>query len=93
MFFQKQFLAVVGATLLALHFSTAPSRAEDGNQPINSRHPNELINKPVCWSAEEPDPSRHCDFAQNFWSGLTPRTAASGGERGVTDMVLKRMGR
>lgn len=53
----NQFLAVVGAALVVLHLSTAPGRTAD------SGHPPDLINQPVCWSAEEPDPSRHCDFA------------------------------
>jgi hypothetical protein len=60
---QNQFLANVGAALLALHLSTEPGRAADHNQLPNLGHPNELINQPVCWSAEEPDPFRHCDFA------------------------------
>lgn len=64
MIFKNQFLAVIGAALLALHLSTEPSRAADRNQPSNLGQPNELINQPVCWSAEEPDPFRHCDFAQ-----------------------------
>jgi hypothetical protein len=75
MVFQNQFLAVVGATLVALHLSaalvalhlgTTPGRAADRNRPFDSGHPLELINRPVCWSAEEPDPSRHCDFGQRF---------------------------
>jgi len=57
MIFPNQFLAVIGAALVALHLSTEPGRAaESGHMP-------DLINQPVCWSAEEPDPSRHCDFA------------------------------
>ena len=64
MIFQNQFFAVVGAALLALHLSTAPSRGADRNQLPNLGHPNELINQPVCSSAEEPDPFRHCDFAR-----------------------------
>jgi hypothetical protein len=64
MIFQNQVLAVVGATLIALHLGTAPGRAADGNRPLDSGRPPELINQPVCWSAEEPDPVRHCDLAQ-----------------------------
>jgi|tagenome__1003787_1003787.scaffolds.fasta_scaffold20819777_3 hypothetical protein len=64
MIFQNQLFAVVGAALLALHLSTEPSRAADRNQLLKFGHPNELINQPVCWSAEEPDPFRHCDFVQ-----------------------------
>ena len=64
MIFQNQFSAVASVALVALHLATAPSHAADGNQPSDSEHPFELINRPVCWSAEEPDPSRHCDFAQ-----------------------------
>ena len=64
MIFQNQFLAIGGAALVALHFGTAPSRAADRNQAFDSGHHPELINQPVCWSAEEPDASRHCDFAQ-----------------------------
>ena len=62
MAFQNQFSAVAGATLIALHLATAPSHAADRNQASDSD--SELINHPVCWSADEPDPSRHCDFAQ-----------------------------
>jgi len=65
MILQNQFLAV-GAALLALHLSTGPSRAADRNQLPNLGYPNELINQPVCWSAEAPDASRYCDFALRF---------------------------
>lgn len=64
MVLQHRFLAIVSAALVALQLSTAPSRAADRNRPFDSGHLPELINQPVCWSADEPDPSRHCDFAQ-----------------------------
>ena len=64
MIFQNQFSAVASVALVALHLATAPSHAADGKQPSDSEQPSELINHPVCWSADEPDPSRHCDFAQ-----------------------------
>jgi len=63
MIFQNQFLAVVGLALVALHLSTEPSNAGDRNRPFDSGGPPELINQPVCWSADEPDASLHCDFA------------------------------
>ena len=63
MAFQNQFLAVVGAALVALQLSTEPSRAADRNRLFDSGRPPELINQPVCWSTEEPEPSRYCDFA------------------------------
>ncbi len=66
MIFQNQFLAVLGAALVALCLSTAPGHATDRTRPFDSGRPPELINQPVCWSAEEPDPSRHCDFAQSL---------------------------
>lgn len=66
MILQNQFLAVVGAALLAFHLSAEPSRAADRNQLLNFGHPNELINQPVCWSAEEPDPFRHCDVSERI---------------------------
>jgi hypothetical protein len=64
MIFQNQFLAVAGVALVALQLSTVASRASDPSQRFAPTGPAELINQPVCWSAEEPDPSRHCDFAQ-----------------------------
>jgi hypothetical protein len=64
MIFQNQFLAVVGIALVALHLGTEPGNAGERNRPIESGGPPELINQPVCWSADEPDPFRHCDFAQ-----------------------------
>jgi hypothetical protein len=66
MILQNKFLAVIAAALLALHLSTEPSRAVDRNQLRNLGHPNELINQPVCWSAEELDPFRHCDFSERI---------------------------
>ena len=62
MIFQKQFLVFVVA-LLTFHLSTGPSHAADRDQLPDLGRPNELINQPVCWSAEAPDASRHCDFA------------------------------
>jgi hypothetical protein len=64
MVFQNQFSAITTAALILLHLSTAPCRATDRNRPFDSGQPPELINQPVCWFAEEPDPSRYCDFAQ-----------------------------
>jgi hypothetical protein len=64
MIFQYQFLAMVAAALVALHLGTEPGRVADRNQPFESGQPLELINRPVCWSAEEPDASRHCGLAQ-----------------------------
>jgi hypothetical protein len=55
-----RFLTLAGAALAALHLGIAASHAADGNLG----QPKELINQPVCWTAEEPDFSRHCDFAQ-----------------------------
>jgi hypothetical protein len=64
MIFQNQFSAVASFALIALHLATAPSHAANLNQPSDSERFPELINHPVCRSADEPDPSRHCDFAQ-----------------------------
>ena len=57
MVFQNQFSAVVGATLILLDLGISPCRAADRNRPFDSGHSPELINQPVCWSADEPDPS------------------------------------
>jgi len=64
MIFQNQFLTIVITVLVVLQLSTDPGRAADRNRPFDSGHSPELINHPVCWSAEEPDPSRHCGFAE-----------------------------
>ena len=59
----NQFSAALGATILVLHFTTAPCEAANRNRPFDSGQPRELINQPVCWSAEQPDEPRECDFA------------------------------
>lgn len=61
--FRTKFSTAASATLLVLHFTTAPCEAANRNRLFDSGQPRELINQPVCWSAEQPDDSRECDFA------------------------------
>jgi len=61
---RKQYSPVIGATIVAFYFSTAACRAADHSQWFDSGQPHDLINQPICWSTEQPDPSRNCDFAQ-----------------------------
>jgi hypothetical protein len=61
MFFRIKSLA---ALVFIFHFATATGHAADRNRFFDSGQPRELINQPVCGSAEEPDDPRYCDFAQ-----------------------------
>jgi hypothetical protein len=63
--FQQQILAVVGATLVGLHLSSGPASFANRDRPPNSGRPPELINQPICWSPEEPDPSQYCGLEHN----------------------------
>ena len=61
---RNPFLASIGAILCVLYFGTASCGAADRSQSLTQQ----LINRPVCWSPEQPDPSRYCDFAQKSYS-------------------------
>jgi len=61
---RNRFSEVVGATLIVFHLGAFSCDAADRNRSFDSGQPRELINQPVCWSAEQPDDSRYCDFAQ-----------------------------
>jgi hypothetical protein len=63
MTFRNQFSAAVCATILIFHLTTAPCEAADRSRTFDSGQPRELINQPVCWSAEQPDDWNSCDFA------------------------------
>ena len=65
---RNPFLASIGAILCVLYFGTASCGAADRSQSFDTGQPRELINRPVCWSPEQPDPSRDCDFAQKSYS-------------------------
>jgi hypothetical protein len=54
------------ATLIVLHFGPTSGHAEDRGGTFDSGQSRDLINHPVCWSADEPDETRYCDFAQKF---------------------------
>jgi len=60
----NQFSASIAAILCVFHFGMASCHAADRNRSIDSGQPRDLINLPVFWSWEQPDPSRNCDFAQ-----------------------------
>jgi hypothetical protein len=62
--FQIRLLLAIGAILFVFHFATASSHAADRNRSFDSGQPRDLINQPGCWSSEQPDPSRNCDYAQ-----------------------------
>jgi hypothetical protein len=61
---RNQFSAVVGATLVVFQLSTILCDASDRNRSFDSGQPRDLINQPVCWSAEQADEPQYCDFAQ-----------------------------
>jgi hypothetical protein len=60
---RNQLSAVVVATLV-FHLSAASCDAADRNRSSDTGQPRELINQPLCWSAEQPDDALYCDFAQ-----------------------------
>jgi hypothetical protein len=59
-----QISAAASIAILATYFAAAPCHAADRNRSFDSGQPRELINQPVCWSAEQPDNSGYCDFAE-----------------------------
>ena len=61
---RNQLSASIAAILCVFHFGMASCDAADRNRSFDSGQPLDLINRPVCWSSEQPDPSRNCDFAQ-----------------------------
>lgn len=61
---RNQFSAVVGTTFFVFYLGTVSCEATDRYRSFDSGQPLDLINKPMCWSSEQPDPSRNCDFAK-----------------------------
>jgi hypothetical protein len=61
---RKQFSAVLGITPFVFYFGTVLCEAGERYRSFDSGHLPELINRPACWTSEQPDPSRNCDFAQ-----------------------------
>jgi len=51
-------------TLFVLHFGAASCDAADRSRSFDSGQPRELINNPMCWTGEQPDEARYCDFAE-----------------------------
>ncbi len=76
MFIHRISGAVVG-TLFVLHLGAASSDAADPNRSVDTGQPRELINDPVCWSAEQPYDSRYCDFALRIKLGECRRLRAA----------------
>ena len=64
--FQVRIVPAIGTSLLVFHLATATGHAADRNRSGGSGQPRDLINQPVCWSAEEPDDPRYCDFANKI---------------------------
>ena len=62
--FQIRLLPAIGAILFVFLLSTASGHAADPNRFFDLGQPRDLINQPGCWSSEQPDPSRNCDYAQ-----------------------------
>jgi hypothetical protein len=65
MSFQKRISIAVGVTILAFQFGLS-AQAADRYRSVESGHPRELINQPICWPAEQPDDPNYCDFAQRL---------------------------
>jgi len=61
---RNQFSTVVGVTLFVFYFSIASCEATDRYRSFDSGQPRELINQPVCWPSEQPDPLGNCDLAK-----------------------------
>jgi hypothetical protein len=61
--FRSRFSAAATVTILFFHFTTAPCQAADRNRFFDSGQSRELINQPMCWSAEQPNEPSDCDFA------------------------------
>jgi len=62
--FQIISLPAIGAILFVFLLATTSSQAANLNRFFDSGQPRELINQPICWSAEGPDDPHYCDFGQ-----------------------------
>jgi hypothetical protein len=63
---RKQFSVVLGSAFFVFQLGTVSCNALNQNRSFDSGQPHDLINQPACWSPEQPDDSRYCDFAQRI---------------------------
>ena len=64
--FHTRRLPAAGAILFVFGLAATSSQAANLNRFFDSGQPRELINQPMCWSAEGPDDPRYCDFANKI---------------------------